>query len=128
MAVAGTVTLTTSKRANGDREYSIAWLSDAAGAVDGQPVTLPDGELLQVSYIPDSGGTQPTNAYDFTMTDAQSVDVLAGGGANLSNAVATVTVPVVSTYFRRQLKAGSYTLVGANCGNAKGGTVVLLVR
>src|SRR3972149_11704103 len=62
------------------------WLSTAAGAAD-KATTLPyDGLLERAAFIPDGGGTQPTDLYDVTITDPDSLDVLNGLGANLSNA------------------------------------------
>lgn len=125
--MAGSITVTSSKVGNLTK-YAIDWTSDAAGAVSGNTFDVEDGELVQVRYTPDSGGTQPTDLYDVTLTDPSGLDILAGGGANLSNAAASVAVPVVSTYFRRTLEAGSYTPVVAAAGNAKGGLIELLVR
>lgn len=126
--MAGSITVTTSRDANGLTKYSIAWVCDAAGAVSGNTFSVKAGELVQVGYTPNGGGTQPTDLYDVTMTDPDGADALAGTGANLSNATASKVVPVISTYFRRYLAAGSYTPVVANAGNAKGGTIDLWVR
>lgn len=126
--MAGSITVTTSEVSKNVTKYSVAWLSDASGAVSGNTFAVHAGELLQVRYVPDGGGTQPSDLYDMTMTDANSIDVLTGTGANLSNATSTVAVPAVSTYFKRILEAGNLTPVLANAGNAKGGTVTLLVR
>lgn len=126
--MAGTVTTTTADKGAGVTKYTVAWVSTAGGAVSGNAVSLKRGELIQVGYTPDGGGTQPTDLYDVTMTDAGGADILGGTGANLSNATATVTVPAIGTYFRRWLEGGSYTPVVANAGNAKGGTIYLWVR
>lgn len=126
--MAGTIAVTTSKAAQAIDKYSIAWVSDASGNVSGNTFPIEACEIVQVGYVPDSGGTQPTDLYDVTMTDANGVDVLGGTGSNLSNANKSVAVPAVSTYFRRTLEAGNLTPVVANAGNAKGGTIVLLVR
>lgn len=126
--MAGSITVTTTQASNAIDKYSIAWVSDASGNVSANTFAVEAGEIVQVGYIPDGGGTQPSDLYDVTMTDAQSIDVLTGTGANLSNATSTVAVPVVSTYFRRTLQAGNLTPTVANAGNAKGGTIVLLVR
>lgn len=126
--MAGSITVTSSEVGGGLVKYSVAWLSDASGNVSANTFDMMAGELMQVGYIPDAGGTQPTDLYDATLTDPNGVDILTGTGANLSNATKTVAVPAVSTYFRRTLEAGTYTPVIANGGNAKGGTIVLLVR
>jgi hypothetical protein len=128
MAVAGSITVTTSEAGSGLTKYSVAWLSNASGAVTENSFNVRAGELVQVEYVPDAGGTQPTDAYDMTLLNANSLDVLGGGGANLSNATRTQAVPAVSTYFRRTLEAGALTPTISNAGNAKGGTLILLVR
>lgn len=124
----GTVTVaTTTVLGNVDR-YTITWVSSAGGAVSGNAFT-PRGYLLEVKFVPATGGTQPSDQYDVTLVDGDGVDVLTQGGtshgANLSNASASrvlFTTPVPLD--------GSTTLdlVVANAGNAKGGTVVILVR
>ena len=124
---AGTLTVTSARR-GGLTRYSLAWTSDASGDVNGNPFDMQTGELRQVQFTPDSGLTQPSAAYDVVLNDPNSVDILAGAGANLSSTTTSVAVPVVSTYFRRTLEAGAYTPVVTNAGNAKTGTIVLLVQ
>lgn len=126
--MAGSIAVTTSRMGEGVWRYRVDWTSDAAGAVTVSTFNLPACELLQVAYTPDSGGTQPTDLYDFTMPDPDGADALGGTGANLSNVTATKVTPVQSTYFRRILPAGAYTPTGAACGNAKGGLIDLYVR
>ena len=125
MAAVGTVTATkTTIGEGGLRKYSLAWVSDAAGVVSGTNVTIRTGRWLTVRFIPDGGGTAPTNLYDLTFEDDQNVDVLAGGGANLS-----ATVPAdIDESSLNFLAGGAYELVIANAGNAKGGTVEIIVR
>jgi hypothetical protein len=105
--MAGSVTTTTAQLAGGLTKYTLAWVSDASGDVSGNAVTLGEGELQQVTFIPDGGATQPENEYDVTLLDADSVDVLGGVGANLSNAAAGMKAGAIGTYFRPYLEAGS---------------------
>lgn len=126
--MAGSIAVTTTQPTSRVTKYSVAWLSDASGDVSANTFAVGYGTLVQVRFIPDSGGTQPTDAYDMTITDANGVDILSGGGSNLSNATSTTAVPAVSTYFRRTLEAGNLTPVVAAAGNAKGGTVTLLIE
>ncbi|MFH9073443.1 hypothetical protein [Streptomyces alboflavus] len=117
----------------GVRKYSLDWTSDASGDVSGNSVTLPAGTIVAVTFTPDSGGTQPTDQYDVTMTcDQHGVNVLDNGagtsiGANLSNAAATHKIAFIgaadTTYIRQWLHGGGYTLVVAAAGSAKGGLV-----
>lgn len=135
--MAGSVTATVSDVAQGLTKYSLAWLSDAAGAVSGNSVTLKSGTIVAVDFVPDGGGTQPSDLYDVTMTcDAHGPNILDDGagasiGANLSNTTATHKIPMIGggavTYVRQWLHGGGYTLVVAAAGNAKGGTVNVYV-
>jgi hypothetical protein len=125
--MAGSIAVTTSNEGRA-RKYRIVWTSDASGDVSGNTFPVARGELIQAAYTPGAGGVQPTNLYDVTLLDPNGADALAGTGANLSNAVATAVVPVISTYFRRLLQGGAYTPVVANAGNAKQGTIDLWVR
>lgn len=115
--------------------HALAWVSDASGNVNGTPTTAAiRGTILKVEFKPDTGGTQPTNAYDVTLTDTAGVDVLAGQGANLSNSTATAVVPGVpftdgtTTAVAPCVVAEALTLNVSNAGNAKGGQVILYVR
>ena len=133
MAVAGSITVTTSDIGSGYTKYSAAWLSSAGGAVSEVAVAVKRGHIHQVKFIPDAGGTQPTDAYDMTLVDAISggVDFLTGIGANLSNANRKIGVPQVgdgTTAYQRVFHEGGdlYPTIAA-AGNAKGGTLVLVI-
>lgn len=133
MAVAGSLVVTTSDIGGGYAKYSIAWLSDAAGAVTENAVAVQRGHIHQAKFIPDAGGTQPSDVYDMTLVDAISggVDFLTGIGANLSNATRKIGVPQVgdgtTAYQRVFHEGGNLYPTLANAGNAKGGTLVLIV-
>jgi hypothetical protein len=119
----GTVTVTTLNLPDiKTTRYSLAWVSDGAGAVSANPQTFRPGSLIQIKFIPDGGGTQPTTLYDVTMVDASGLDWLGGTGANLSNTVSAQTRVAAPMIYD-----GSFTLdlVVANAGAAKGGTVIL---
>jgi hypothetical protein len=107
------------------RRYTIAWTSDAAGAVSGNAFEVRAGRLASVRFVPGSGGVQPTDLYDVTLIDTNSIDHLSGVGANLSNATSSL-----QQWDPQIFQDGSRTfdLVVANAGNAKSGTVVLLVQ
>jgi hypothetical protein len=125
----GTLTVTgpVTVLGNIDR-YTLDWVSAADGSVSGNAFT-PRGYLLEIRFVPDAGGTQPTALYDITLVDSDGMDLLTidgvSYGANLSNTAALRVVcnpPLILD--------GTTTLdlVVANAGNAKGGTVTLLVR
>lgn len=125
---AGSVTLTRAAGPYGIQKLTLSWTS-SGGAVSGNTFTPPGGELLQVKFIPGANSAQPTDLYDMTLVDSDGVDYLAGLGANLSNAAASVVVPRASTSAARFYLDGSSTLdlVVANAGNAKSGTVILWI-
>lgn len=131
MAVAGTITVVTADLGGGYTRYSIAWVSSAGGAVSENPVAVKRGNIRQVKFFPDAGGTQPTDLYDMTVLDADGFDVLAGIGANLSNATPKVGVPLFgngTTSMHPFFHAGgNLTPTVAAAGAAKGGTLVLIV-
>lgn len=108
-------------------KYRIEWTSDASGNVSANTLDVVSGHLRQVKFIPGSGATQPTDLYDVTLTDADGVDLLAGLGANLSNAAARFLVPQASTFDRIFVEAGTITPGVANAGNAKTGSIILLI-
>ena len=125
--MAGSITTSVSKDGSLVK-YKMDWLSDASGDVDVDAIAMVQGEIQSVHYFPDAGGTQPSDNYDLTMADSYGVDILTGTGSNLSQTTDTYAVPALSTYFKVVIEAGSYDLVIANAGNAKGGIVEVLVR
>lgn len=129
--MAGSITVTTSDLGGGMTKYAIAWLSTAGGAVSANAVAVKRGRLHRVKFVPGAGGVQPTDAYDVTVTDADSVDVLHGLGANLSNATAKIVPQLDGSGGTPNtlgfLEGGDLTPVIANAGNAKTGTIELIV-
>ncbi len=104
------------------KKVTLAWTSDAAGAVNGNLTKTLSGEILRAAFIPGSGGTQPTDLYDVVLLDDDGVDVLAAAGANLSNVNKTQ-----STAGQRAVD-GKLELQVTNAGNAKTGTIALYMR
>jgi hypothetical protein len=130
LAAVGSITFTEA-RSRSIQSVSMLWTSDAAGAVSGINSPQVSGELLKVVFTPGSGGVQPTALYDVTMLDTDGFDVLAGKGANLSNAAASQVVPLVGdgvTTNQRTALDGVLQLVVAAAGNAKQGTVTIYFR
>lgn len=83
------------------------------------------GQLISVAQLPNLSTTQPSNAYDVTVTDADGVDILGGLGADLSNAANTwkETCDGLGAVANDVL-----TLNVANAGSAKTGTTILYLR
>lgn len=121
--MAGSIVDTSSAIGAGYDKHSIAWTSDASGNVSGNAATVKRGMLRQVKFIPGSGGAQPTDLYDVTLLDADGADLLVGNGANKSNASAIWYLPTNPI----MVEAGDVTPTVANAGNAKTGTIILII-
>lgn len=126
---AGSVVVTTSEFDTGNRthiyeKYSVAWTSTAGGAVSGNAFTIVAGAIVSVRFIP--GGTTPSDLYDVTLAETSgNSDLLLGQGADRSNANSSILA-----FDPPFVQDGSRTIdvVVANAGNAKTGTVVILVQ
>lgn len=137
--MAGSITVTSSEVASsgGIRKYSVAWTSDAAGAVSGNTFDMATGTIVAVEFVP-SAVAAPTDLYDVTCLDDESVNIFDDGtgaasiGANLSATAASYRVPFMGgggtvTYVRQWLHGGSYQPVVANAGAAKSGVIDVYV-
>lgn len=122
--MAGTVTVT-EYNTGSVRKVKFAWVSDAAGAADGATTRVYGGRVIYAIQIPDGGGTQPTNLYDVTVVDGDSIDVLKGLGADLSNAANTYKADSDGL---GAVGGEALTLHVTNAGNAKGGKTILFIR
>jgi len=100
------------------------WLSSAGGAADGETTYAYTGKLVRVVQIPGTAGVQPSDLYDMTILDTDSADVLAGVGANISNAAITQTVTPVTLGCVVESKL---TLGVTNAGNAKSGKTIVYI-
>lgn len=109
------------------KRVELDWLSDASGDVSGTATKALSGKLEKVVFVPDSGGTQPSDLYDVVLNDADGLDVLQGNGANLSNSAASQVAPAIGTYFL-PLVDGALNLVVSNAGDSKGGKLILYLR
>lgn len=122
---AGTLVATADGLGGGLVQYTFTWTSTAGGAVSANPQALVRGRLVELKFIPASGGTQPTDLYDVTLLDEHGVDLLNGQGANLSNATGLRLQwdpPLVHA------ADDDLDLVVANAGSAKTGTVIVWVQ
>ncbi|MBW2148124.1 MAG: hypothetical protein JRG73_11205 [Deltaproteobacteria bacterium] len=104
--------------------FQFDWTSDASGDFE-KTITDPSaffGKVIQLETKPGAGGDQPLDLYDVTITNAVGADILGGEGADRSNTsaqIAFLTHPV--------LVAGPLTFKVANAGNAKKGTIAILL-
>jgi hypothetical protein len=125
--MAGTLAVTTLDVGANVTRYKLTWTSDASGNVSGNAFAVKPGVLIQLKFVPNGGGTAPTDLYDITLVDTDSVDVIGGAGANLSATVGSVKNALLGdVYFHDGQQ--TLDLVVANAGNAKGGIVYLWVR
>lgn len=121
----GTVVMTSSSVGGGVARYAFAWTSTAGGAVSGNAQEIVRGRLIAIQFVPAAGGTQPSDLYDVTLLNEQSVDLLNSQGANLSNATGLILQfdpPLIHD------ADNDLDLVVANAGAAKTGTVYLWVQ
>jgi hypothetical protein len=125
----GTATTTVTDLGGGYVKVTIAWTSTAGGAVSANAFTPKRGHLMQVQFIPGSGGTQPTDLYDITLVDATSVDWLNIGGLSSVGANLSQTTSTIKSWNPQPYVDGTMTLdlVVANAGSAKTGTVVIWI-
>lgn len=116
------------------RMISVEWTSAPGGTVS-QPIKalLPNkkpivGILNRLVTNPD-GTDAPTDDYDLTLLDGDSVDVLNGGGANRDTAnteeIYPSTVGVGTNSDFQPAIAGDLTVTIAAAGNTKKGRVIL---
>lgn len=137
MSVVGTTTVakTNIDGSGGITKTTLSWTSDASGNVSGNSVPMHSGSIVVVEFVPGTGGTQPTDAYDISFLDPEGVNMFDDGsgtsvGANLSNSASSHKIPFIGggsvTYVRQWLPgATNYQLTVANAGNAKTGTVTI---
>lgn len=110
-------------------KLTLSWTSSTNSFVSYTTGTY-RGEIKRIVFVP-SATAQPTASYDMTLNDENSIDVLAGQGANLaSNANASVIGGVMITDGVNSNPApfvinGPLTLSVTNCGALKSGQVIL---
>jgi hypothetical protein len=125
--MAGTLAVSTLDVGGAVTRYKLTWTSDASGAVNTNAFAVKPGVLVQLKFVPNSAGTQPTDLYDITLVDTDSLDVIGGAGANLSNSAGSIKNALLGDVYYHDGQQ-LLDLVVANAGNAKGGIVYLWVR
>lgn len=109
------------------KKVTFDWTSDASGDVNGVLSAGLSGIIYRITFIPDGGGTQPSNLYDVVLNETDGFDVLNAKGANLSNVTSTTVGPAL-TGGEMAIEDSAFDLVVTNAGNAKGGKVILYIR
>jgi hypothetical protein len=102
----------------------VDWTSDASGNADVSIANL-YGYLIKV--VTDPGATAPTDDYDITLVDENSVDAAASLLLNRDTANSETVYPTVSGAATPVFLCGTHTFTVANAGNAKVGRAVLYV-
>lgn len=134
--MAGSIAVTTREVTNNVLQYSVAWTSDAAGAVNGTSFDIIVGTIVAVEFVPGAGGSAPTALHDIDLLDEEGVTMFDDGsgtsiGSNLSDTVASHKVPLVGlvgvTIYRRWHHGGSAELRVSGAGDTKSGTVNIFV-
>ncbi len=105
------------------RRVKMVVVSAADGSASGTTVAKYNGEVVRFVAVPDGGGTQPSDQFDIALNDGDGYDILAGVGANLSNAAPTTKVASMGA-----ICSDTITLAATNLGAAKGVTLYLYLR
>jgi hypothetical protein len=106
------------------KKIKFVWVSAADGTASASTTYAYSGKIELLTTVPAGGGSAPSDNYDITVTDSDSVDVLAGAGADRDTAN---TEQVLGTSLGA-VASSVLTLNVTNAGNAKGGTCYLFVR
>jgi len=126
---AGTVTTTISRATNDTVKIVFAWTADASdGSVPATATTQTiDGYVVLV--ITNPGGTAPTDNYDITLTDADSVDIMGGTLADRDTSNSEHAVPKIGAVYGGRWVSGTITLnITNNSVNSATGTVTIYVQ
>jgi hypothetical protein len=101
--------------------FLTTWTSSAGGAYTEQVYFK--GWLIRAKTKPNGGGTQPSDGYDVTLTDADGHDVLQGLLIDRDDTVIEVEPEPGDGVAVLVYLNGLYTVTIANAGNAKGGEI-----
>ena len=106
--------------------YEMTWVSGASapGNVSGITIALDPCTVKQIEIYPDGGATQPDALYDFTLLNSMGLDLLAGRGADLSNAAGTILAQTDRLFI---FPGGTLAPTIAAAGNSKGGRIRIYV-
>lgn len=127
--MAGTLTVTRDPRKspNGGKLFErivVDWTSDASGNAD---VSIENLYGWCVKVVTDPGSTAPTDNYDITLVDENSVDALEGKLVDRDTANSETVYPLVTGAATPVLLCGTHTFTVANAGNAKVGKAIFYI-
>ncbi len=110
------------------KKIKFAWTSSAGGAADSTTTNVYSGSVDRVVFVPGSAGDQPTDLYDVVINDSDSIDILEGSGANLTNASTVHITPVTTNKIQSLICETTLTLGVTNAGDTKKGEVYVYLR
>lgn len=105
------------------KHIKAAWTSDSAGAASGTTTEYYDGLIYRLITVPGTTTDAPTDNYDITVVDKDSVDVLMGAGADRD---ATATEYVVADDLGA-VSESQLTFAVTNSGDVTKGTIHLYI-
>jgi len=121
--MAGAVMTFTETTIGSVKKIKAEWTSDdTTGAVSGTTTHSYSGRIIGAITVP--GATAPTDNYDITVTDSDSVDLSLGALQNR----ATATTQFIAEASMAGIAVGQLTINITNAGNSKIGTVYLFIR
>lgn len=107
---------------NSVKLLTVAVTSDGAGDATGSSTNYYTGEILAVVIQPSAGALAPSAAWDLTITGDNSVDVLQGMGADLSETTVTAITDCLP------VAQSKITVTGANMGASNSAAVQIYLR
>lgn len=130
--MAGSITETIYQN-KGLYEVRVVWTCDASGdvsvALSGETMsTIVGKDIVAVVTIPGSGDDAPTASYDAYIKDADSIDLLGNAAMNRSATAGEIVVPYTGAVYGSSPIYGDLTVVVANAGEVKKGTIKILCR
>jgi len=121
---AGSVTITEETYGT-IKKIKFAWVSGTVGedgTASGQTTNVYSGKILGLATDP--GATAPTDDYDITVTDEDSMDVLMGAGADRD----TANTEYVLSASLGAVANDKLTINVSNAGTSKVGIAYLYIR
>ena len=116
-----------SERINGLLCGTITWLTSAGAECSGT-ISLIQGTIERVLFVPDSGDSQPDNEHTITLKDGDGLDVFGGAGVGLSDTTVSTVLMTGETPMLPVATTGLLTLEVLNAGAAHAGTVKVFFR
>ncbi len=106
------------------KKIKFEWVSAADGTASGTTSGVYTGEVIRLVTKPAADTSAPTDNYDVTVNDEDTVDVLMGAGANRDIATTEQVLGTSLGCVANDRLALSIT----NAGDTKAGTVILYIK